>query len=603
MTPTGSLNELAKRAARILVPPPDLTISEWADRERRLSSESSAEPGRWRTSRAPFQKGIMDAISDPGVETVVIKSAAQVGKTEILLNVIGYFVDQDPSPILMLEPTLDMGEAFSKDRLAPMFRDTPVLRKKVKDPRSRDSGNTLLHKQFPGGHITIAGANSPASLASRPIRVLLADEVDRYPISAGTEGDPLSLAERRTSNFWNRKKVYVSSPGIKGLSRIETAYENSTQEEWHLACPSCGNFQPLTWAHLHFEDLTHECRHCGARHSEIEWKRQEGKWVAHNQSDIRGFFVNALVSPWKSWKTIVKEFREAKSIGPEGLKTWVNTVLGETWEEEGDVVEVEALTTHKIHYGAEIPDGVLVLTAGVDTQDDRLEAEVVGWGLGKESWSIEYKTFYGDPGQPAVWKQMDEFLSRYWQFKGGDQIGISCTCVDSGGHFTDDVYKFCKAREHRRVFAIKGVGGSGNPIIIGKPQRNNRHRTALFRLGVDTLKELFFSRLKVEDPGPGYCHFPIGAEKGHDRAYYLGLTSEKKVLRYRKGRPYIEWVKRASGVRNESLDCRGYASAALEIFNPDLEAIAKSGSRKQKYVQESPMTAKRTVRRVISRGI
>jgi len=604
MTRTGSLSELARRAARVVAPPPDLTISEWADAQRRLSSESSAEPGRWRTDRAPYQRGIMDALNDPAVETIVVKSCAQVGKTEILLNVIGYYVDQDPSPILLLQPTLGMAESFSKDRLAPMFRDTPALKGKIGDPRSRDSGNTLLHKQFPGGHITMAGANSPSSLASRPIRILLADEVDRYPMSAGTEGDPLSLAEKRTPNFWNRKKVYVSTPGIKGLSRIETAYDGSTQEQWCLRCPACGKMQPLTWAQLHFEDLTMECVHCGARNGEVDWKRQEGNWVARKESAVRGFHLNALVSPWKNWRQIVDEFLEAKRLGPEGLKTWVNTVLGETWEEEGDSIEVETLDENRERYDAEIPEGVLVLTAGVDTQDDRLEVEVVGWGVGRESWSIRYETFYGDPGRKDLWNRLDEFLMNTWAFESGERMGVSCTCVDSGGHFTDDVYRFCRAREQRRMFAIKGVGGPGNPIIIGKPSRNNRHRAALFRLGVDTVKELFFSRLKVEAPGPGYCHFPSAKDKGHDRAYYLGLTSEKKVLRYRKGRPYIEWVKRASGARNEPLDCRVYATGALEIFNPDLEALAaRASSKKRRQAETQPAKAKKPRRRVINRGI
>jgi len=601
MTLSKSLVELVKRAVKVLAPPPDLTIAEWADRYRVLSRESSAEPGRWRTDRAPYQREIMDAITDPKTEKIVVMSSSQVGKSEILLNVIGYFIDQDPAPILLLMPTLDLAEAFSKDRLAPMLRDTPILRGKVKDARTRNSNNTLLHKQFPGGHITLAGANSPASLSSRPIRILLADEVDRYPMSAGTEGDPLTLAERRTSNFWNRKKIYMSTPGIKDLSRIEAAYELSTQEEWCIACPTCGKYQPLKWAQIHFEDMTHECAHCGARHTEIEWKRQDGKWIAKNENKgTRGFHLNALASPWKTWDEIVEEFKEAKRVGPEGLKVWVNTVLGETWEEEGDTVEEESLMEHMDHYGADLPEGVKVLTAGVDTQDDRLEVEVVGWGQGKESWSIEYRTFYGDPGQAAVWTQLDEFLQKYWSKTDGTQMGISCTCIDSGGHFTDQVYQFCAKREHRRIFAIKGRGGTGYPILIGKPTRNNRHRAALFHVGVDTVKELFYSRLKVEDPGPGYCHFPADQDRGHDRTYFLGLISEKKVLRYRKGRPYIEWVKRSSGLRNEALDCRVYATAALEIINPDLTKPVNSGKMEQKR----PMTAPRQRgRRVLSKGV
>ena len=200
---------LFKRIATVLSPPPELTVSQWADEYRRLSPEASAEPGRWNTDRAPYQREIMDAINDARCEEVIIMSSAQVGKTELILNIIGYYIDYDPSPILVLQPTRDMAETFSKDRLAPMLRDTPALKGKVKDARSRDSGNTILHKTFPGGHITMVGANSAAGLASRPIKIVLMDEVDRYPASAGTEGDPIKLAEKRTTTFWNRKNCLL----------------------------------------------------------------------------------------------------------------------------------------------------------------------------------------------------------------------------------------------------------------------------------------------------------------------------------------------------------------------------------------------------------
>lgn len=277
------INELLKGIVKVLAPPPRLNISQWADSYRRLSSEASAEPGQWRTDRAPYQRGIMDAINEPGVETVVVMSSAQVGKTELLLNTIGYYMDYDASPILLLQPTLEMAEAFSKDRLSPMLRDTPALKDKVGDPKARNSGNTLLHKTFPGGHITMAGANSPSSLASRPIRILLADEVDRYPVSAGSEGDPVNLAAKRTTTFWNKKKLYVSTPTIKGVSRIEAEYEDSTMEQWCLPCPHCGEYQPLTWAQIRFEDITMECIHCRQRATEFQWKKHKGRWVARKE--------------------------------------------------------------------------------------------------------------------------------------------------------------------------------------------------------------------------------------------------------------------------------------------------------------------------------
>lgn len=593
---------LFRDIARIVAPPPELTVSEWADLYRRLSSESSAEPGQWRTDRAPYQREIMDAVNDPAVETIVVMTSAQVGKTEIILNIIGYHIDYDPAPIMVMQPTLQMAQAFSKDRLAPMLRDSPALQGKVADARSRDSGNTMLHKTFPGGHITMVGANSPSGLASRPIRILLADEVDRFPASAGAEGDPLTLAEKRTTTFWNRKKIYVSTPTIKGISRIEAAFLNSTQEEWCLPCPTCRKHQPLTWAQIRFEDVTMECIHCGARHGEFEWKSGQGKWMAKKQNiKIRGFHLNELASPWKRWSTIIEEFKEAKAGGPERLKAWVNTTLGETWEEQGDGVESDQLSNRRERYNCEVPDGVLLLTAGVDVQDDRLEIEVVGWGIGKESWGIEYRAIYGDPGQPAVWRQLDEYLSRTWKYADGVGIGIACTCIDSGGHFTTEVYDFCKPREHRRIFAIKGQGGEGVPIV-NRASRTNRRRVPLFTIGVDAGKELILSRLKVQFPGEaGYCHFPIEPEKGYDQKYFDGLTSEKRVIRYHKGRPRSEWVKRP-GTRNEPLDCRNYATAALEILNPSLELLAKS-QRRDYFKQNAPMTGAPRRRRLISRGV
>jgi phage terminase large subunit GpA-like protein len=401
--------------------------------------------------------------------------------------------------------------------------------------------------------------------------------------------------------------VYVSTPSIKGVSRIEAAYMNSTQEKWCLPCPECGEHQPLTWAQIHFDDVTHECLYCGARHNETEWKNGEGKWIASNpEADSRGFHLNELSSPWKRWEVIIADFKdaqkEAKRGNKEMLKAWVNTTLGETWEEKGETVETGDLIKRRETYNCDLLDDVLILTAGVDVQDDRFEVEVVGWGVGRESWGIEYRAIYGDPGQPTVWKQLDEFLSRTWSFKDGIKLGLACICIDSGGHFTTEVYDFCKPREHRRIWAIKGVGGEGIPII-GRATRNNRRRAALFPIGVDGAKDLLLSRLKVEEKGPGYCHFPREQDKGYDQAFFNGLTSEQRVLRYHKGRPKVEWLKRP-GTRNEPLDCRNYATAALEILNPNLEALAIA-PRKDYLKQNAPMTGapKPKRRRVVSRGI
>ena len=357
-----ALQELAEEdetAHNAWLPYSDLTVSQWADQFRRIPPEASAEPGVWRTSRAEYQREIMDAISNPLVERVIVMTAAQVGKTEILLNVIGYFIDQEPSPILVLQPTLDMGQSFSKDRLDPMIRDTPALHGKIREARSRDSGNTIMHKKFLGGHVTISATNSPVSLASRPIRVLLCDEVDRYPPSAGEEGDPLTLAMKRTQNFWNRRIVWVSTPTLLQTSRIWRGFELSSQEEWCVPCPTCGEYQPFSWEQIAFKDLPEpvmKCVKCGAVHNEVEWKagQERGKWIAKNpdQQKIRGFHMNAFASPWATWAGLVKDYEEAFRNGEESLKGWWNTALGLPYENTAGAIEAEALESHREEYPA-----------------------------------------------------------------------------------------------------------------------------------------------------------------------------------------------------------------------------------------------------------
>lgn len=428
--------DLFSRIFSVLAPPPDMTISQWADEYRRLSSESSAEPGRWRTSKAPYQREIMDAVCDNRVQKVVIMSAAQIGKTDaLILNPIGYYMHYDPSPIMVMQPTIQMAETFSKDRLAPMLRDTPVLRDKVND-KSRNSGNTILQKIFPGGHVTMVGANSPSSLASRPIRILLADEIDRYPATAGNEGDPLLLAGKRLATFWNKKEVCVSTPTIKETSRIAVEFEHSTQEEWNVPCPVCGKYTPLLWANIIFEkdkleDIGCACPACGVVSSETEWKEQfgKGKFVAkYPDRKVRGFHLNALASLFVEWREIVEKFltanEEKKKGNIELLKVWTNTEMGETWEEEGEQIETDDLYKRREKYNCEVPEEVLVLTAGVDVQDDRFETEVVGWGVDKESWGIRYQVIYGDLKLKPVWDELDRFLSQTFTTADGRRLKI-----------------------------------------------------------------------------------------------------------------------------------------------------------------------------------
>ncbi|WP_304414645.1 phage terminase large subunit family protein [Brevibacillus aydinogluensis] len=579
---------LFRKIVKSVAPPPRLTISEWADRNRKLSRETAANPGQWRT--APYQREIMDCVTDPRIEKVVVMSSSQVGKSEIINNVIGYYIDVDPGPMLMVQPRIEDAEDYSKRRIAPMIRDTEVLAEKVADSKTRDVNNTILMKVFPGGFLAMGGANSPAGLASRPIRILLCDEVDRFPDSAGSEGDPIKLAEKRTITFWNRKMIFVSTPTIKGVSRIEQEYELGTQEKWCVECPNCGNYHTIVLRDIRFEHEVHEagnrkiyqvddvfwrCPTCLEQFDEHTMKRQPAKWIAENpiaiNNGVRSFWLNTFVAQWVSWKKIVKEFLESKD-DPEKLKVFYNTTLGESWEDRGEQMEEDTLLNRRESFPADLPDGVLLLTAGVDTQDDRLEYEIVGWGHGHESWGIEYGVIIGRPDNPQTLQQLDDVLNRVYRFADGKGLKVACTCIDSGGHFTSEIYKYTKRNEHRRILAVKGQGGPGIPLIH-KLTRKNKENALLVILGVDDGKSQIYSSLRVEEPGPKYCHFPL--DRGYDRFYFQGLLSEKLVPRKKNGVTRYVWEKISSSARNEALDVRNYALAAREILNPNYDALER----------------------------
>ena len=555
-------------------PPKKLLVSEWANENRYLTSSSSAEPGLWRTSRANYQKDIMDCIIDRNIETVVFMKSAQVGATELLLNILGYYISQDPCPIMILQPTIEMGRSFSKDRLAPMLSSSPALEDKVKEPRSRDSENTVLHKKFPGGHMTITGANSASGLASRPIRILLIDECDRYPASAGSEGDPIALATKRTTTFWNRKIIMASTPTIDGLSRIQTAFESSDKRKYFVPCVHCKEYITLEWANIHWDEEKPEtahyvCQECGSIMEEkhkIQMLR-DGEWRAEKETgSIAGFHISELYSPWSTWESMAVGFNEARKH-PEMLKTWVNTSLGETWKDQGEEIESDGLMARRENWDADcIPDGVLVITAGADVQADRLEISIVGWGLDSQSYVIEHLIFWGETSQHAVWHELDEYLSKRYERETLPSLPIACVAIDSG-YQTQSVYNFVKVRQGKRIFAIKGQSQAGKPIC-GKSTQSGRQRIQLFPAGVDTCKETLFSWLQVEEPAPGYIHFSNTC----DEEYFKQLTAEKRAIKYIRGRKQIVWV--AKRERNETLDCFNYSLVALHILQPNLERIS-----------------------------
>jgi phage terminase large subunit GpA-like protein len=586
-TDGSDLDELREFLGEVLSnaqPPTELTLSEWADNYRVLSSEASAEHGQWVTANAPYEKEIMDAISDPTVPRIVVQKASQVGVTDCaILNSIGYYMSEDPCPILVVQPTIEMAEAFSTDRLAPMLRDSPRLRTLVADPKSRDSHNTLRRKAFKGGYVALGGANSAASLAGRPVRVLLLDDVDRYPLSAGTEGNPLALAIARTSAFWNRKIVIVSSPGIAGISHVEREMSLSTCEFWYLPCPHCSLMQILEWDRIRFDDMTHRCLQCAEHSEKYLWLAGEGEWRAHrpfddrgNKVKTRGFFLGGLYSPWIEWDLLRDEFIRACAANEEGdielLKAFRNTRLGLLHQDEGNKVKIDLYRRREL-FEHEVPDGVVVITAGVDVQDQSIFADVIGWGKGRENWHLDYITIPGDPRTGEPWEGLDEAVyDRVFTTGSGAKMRVRRICVDSS-FASDYVYTYTKARQPRCI-AIKGMGGLGKPPISAITFSKS-NRCMIASLGVDTLKEEIMNRLNVTKPGAGYCHFPrtdlfdkqMQAHEpinGYDVPYFEGLRAEQRIVKSKHGFKTYIWMKRLSQ-RNESWDCFVYALAALQL--------------------------------------
>lgn len=610
-----SLKKTIARAVSNFKPPEQLTVTEWANEYRKLSSENSAEPGRWKTSRTPYLEEIMNAFTDPKVHRIAVAASSQVGKTEMELNMLGYAIDIDPGPIMFVLPnTKPVAEDFSKRRISAMIRDTPRLRKKVADVKSRNGNNTIFNKTYPGGMLTITGANSPSNLASTPCRYVFGDERDRWPKSAGTEGDPWGLVEARTITFYNHKMVEVSTPTIKGYSAIEKAFNTGTQEYWCVECPHCHEYNFIKLGNINFEyekkeingekqftvtKIEYVCPECGCISTESDIRKQPKKWIAKNpdayKNGVRSFWINAFSSPWMTWEKIILKFLQADG-DPDKLKTVYNTLFGELWEDRSGVVDEDTLLARREPYEAELPDGVLCLTCGVDTQNNRLEYEVVGYGHFKEDWGIEKGMIMGKPDDDETWERLDRIIDKTWKFKDGKGLKISLTFVDSGGNYTQDVYSQCNRRINKRVFAIKGANREGTPYISVPKQVNildtNKRvigKAWLYYIGVDSGKEKIMSKLEVQQPGTKYSHFPLDDERGYDMNFANGLLSERMVFQDKRWR----WVKLPGHNRNEALDCRNYANAAFTALNPNLELIERKlkglpEEKKEKKVKRQP---------------
>lgn len=590
--------------AEAIEPDPDLTISQWAEARRVLSPETSAEPGPWRTDRVPYSREIMDVLSpsDPAQEVTFV-AGTQVAKTEIGNNFVGYIIDHAPAPTMMVYPTSNTGKRSSRTRLAKMIESTPTLRDKISDS-SRDKSNSASLKEFPGGVLVIAGANSAAELKSMPVRNLFEDEVDEYPDDVDGQGPADELAEKRTDTFARKKIFRTSTPTQKGRSKIWRHWLRSDQRRYYVPCPHCQTEQVLRWEFMRWEtrkvweltdadgvitavdegiagavkrdtgellDTWYECAHCQARIDEHHKTAllERGRWIAENPGGGRqaGFHLSALYSPlgWYSWaKAVAKRLEADKDPTRELLKTWTNTVLGEPYAEVSEQIsETDIKQRAEAYKLGSVPMGGLFLTASVDVQANRLELKVKAWGRGEESWLVDYQVIFGDTETAQPWEALDQYAQRKFPHESGSPLRITAMAIDSG-YRTQTVYDFCRKRRHRGIFPVKGQSQQGK-TVLGRPSKQDiDHRgqvlkggVEVFPIGVDTAKTKIYARLRITEPGPGCLHFPLGLPD----EYYTQLTAERLVSRYHKGYLRTSWEKDA-GARNEALDLEAYAYAA-----------------------------------------
>ncbi|MGE0108619.1 MAG: phage terminase large subunit family protein [Bdellovibrionales bacterium] len=574
-----------------LKPDPILLVSEWADGNRFLSGKAASEPGPWRTSRTPYLKEIMDCLSASSpVERVVFMKGAQIGGTECGNNWLGYIIHHTPGPTLAVLPTVEMAKRNSKQRIDPLLEESAVLRELVKPARSKDSGNTVLTKEFPGGILVLTGANSAAGLRSMPVRFLFLDEVDGYPGDVDGEGDPVALAEARTRTFARRKIFVVSTPTIKGLSRIEREYEASDMRRFMLPCPLCGTFQwlkfpQLKWPHNQPEKAAYECEHCSQLFEEHHKTDMldNGYWQSHAQCDGRtaGFHISSLYSPlgWRSWADIARSWLDAQGSDA-SIKSFKNTELGETYVDKGEAPEWHRLYERREEYRiCTVPMGGLFLTAGVDVQKDRLELEIVAWGRDRESWSIDYRVLQGDPAKPEVWLVLDNVLAESFTHDGGVNLAILKLAIDTG-YATQEVYDWVRRQSGDRVLAVKGMDrlgaalGAPSPMDVTIRGKRKRRGLLVWPVGSSFCKSEVYGCLRKDAPTDeqmeqgagfpaGYCHFPKYGEE-----YFKQLTAERLVTtKNKRGFPHREWRKERE--RNEALDCRVYARAAAASVGID----------------------------------
>ena len=600
---SGVLQAL-KRSARHLVPPAPLKPSEWAEANVRIPA-GNAIPGPIRFDNAPYQREPMDMAVHPGCYRISLMWGAQVGKTQLALCVQGYNIAHEPRSQMMMQPSQGDLTTWLETKFNPMVDANPVLQRLLAKPRSHEGVNNQRMKSYPGGFLMFAWAGSTKTMRGRSAPVIVADEVDGY--SGTDEGDEVELIWQRAATYGDQRLLLeISTPTIKDESRIESAFDSGDQRRFYVACPHCDHHQPLRWEQVswdkdddgnHYPDTAaYLCEGCGEwwndgeRIAAIRTAEQVGAgWKG--AKPFRGhasYHLNELYSCFRRLRDIVQSFLDKKAKGD--LQSFINVSLAETWEEQGEQAEPHVLMQRAESFRAPVPAGGVVLTSGIDMQQDRLEMETVAWGYGEESWSVDYTVLWGDPLQDDVWRDLDDYLATTWTHESGAQLGIIAACLDTGGSsgYTQRAYEYSRGKTGRRLFAIKGVPGWDRPVVTAPARKRTgrgQRKVDLFSVGVDEAKLTIMRRLAVNEPGPGFCHFPADREA----EYFHQLTAEKLVTKYVKGVPKREWHQ--TRTRNEALDCRGYAYAAFKIASPSLKRHAARLAEYEEATEERSQQA------------
>jgi len=583
-----------------------LSVSQWADRYAYLSVETSADAGKFKSFR--YQDGIMDAVTDPSVQKITVKKSARVGYTKILDHVVGYFIHQDPAPILVVQPRVEDAEDYSRTEVAPMLRDTPVLAAIAGDLKSKDASQRVEKRLFRNGaSVAFVGANAPGGFRRITARIVAFDEVDGYPAQgAGDEGDQIALGTKRTESFWNRKILLGSTPTIKGVSRIEKSWELSDQRHYHVPCPHCGHRQTLKWENLKWdksetgEHLTEtayfRCESDGCRIEEHHKLAMinAGEWVASKPSKGHaGFHIWSAYSlfPNAAWRHLAAEWIEVYK-DPKRKQTFINLVLGLPYEEAVEVTDPELLKARCEPYNHEtLPSDVRLLTFGADTQDDRIEVTFVGWGANSESWVARHEVLHGDTSKPPVWERFDRLIAEPCETDEGRKLFAKAGCVDSAGHRSEMVHKFCRDRKRRKIYPTIGRGNPNPqaPRMIWPKTAGRSKNTGdkIYTVGVDTAKDDISSRLAIvpdmNAPTARAVHFPA---IGLSADYFEQLTSEHAVVKYVKNKPIRSWQKKTTGARNEAWDCLVLALAARMSLPIKLDKAPPSRAEMQRAIAE-----------------